>query len=231
MHAALTLTLTHDRYLSAPLDTRRSDTETFHWYQCVALSNSKLSRPIQPSDRDALWATTILLGTIALFHIDAKTREEAWPLKPTSPLDLNWLGMSDGKKEIWKLAQPWGIHSVFRPLVLEHKNYIQPPSTVLELETLPSELLKFCGLDTMLMADNNLYYTAASALAQTLDSNCKYSIIMSLLSFMSHMHPDYKRLLELKDSRALLLLVYWYTKVCQSKDWWVRRRADLQLLR
>ena len=228
MHAVLTLTLMHDRYLSTPLDTRRSNPETFHWYRGIALFNSKLSGSIQPSDRDALWATTILFGTIAFFHIEAKTPEEAWPLKPPSPLDLNWLRMSDGKKEIWKLTQPWRVDSVFRPLVLEHMNYVPPPSSVIGLEALPSEFLKFYSLDTMSTTANNPYHAAVSALAQTLHSNCKYSILMSFLSFISHMHSDYKRLLELKDPGALLLLAYWYAKVCQCQYWALWRRAELE---
>src|SRR6202022_3727073 len=95
MHAVLSLTLMHDRHLSA-LNTKLSPTEAFHWYQGTALFNSKLSGPIQPSERDALWAAAALLGTIAIYYVEANTPEEAWPLKSPSSLDLNWLRMSAG---------------------------------------------------------------------------------------------------------------------------------------
>jgi hypothetical protein len=66
----------HDRYLFAAPNTQMSTTEAFHCYQGIALFNSKLSGPIQPSERDA-WATAALLGTIAFCYIEAKTPEEA----------------------------------------------------------------------------------------------------------------------------------------------------------
>lgn len=88
MHAVLSLTLMHDRYLFTAPNTKLSTTEAFHWYQSVALFNGKLSGPIQPSERDALWAAAALLGIIAFRYIEAKTPEEAWPLKPPSSLDL-----------------------------------------------------------------------------------------------------------------------------------------------
>jgi hypothetical protein len=106
MHAVLSLTLMHDRHLSTEANTALSPTEAFHWYQGIALFSNKLAGPIHPSERDALWATSAFLGTTAFYYIEAKTPEEAWPLKPPSSLDLNWLRMSAGKEEIWKITQP-----------------------------------------------------------------------------------------------------------------------------
>ena len=40
---------------------------------------------------------------------------------------------------------------------------------------------------------------------------------MNLLQLINFMRQDYKRLLELKDSHALLLLAYWYAKICQTQ--------------
>jgi hypothetical protein len=228
MHALLSLTLMHDRYLSTELNTKLSTTEAFHWYQGIALFNRKLSGPIQPSERDALWATAVFLGTIAFFYIEAKTPEEAWPLKPPSSLDLSWLRMSDGKKEIWKIAQPLRADSVFQALALENTNFLPTSSTGPGIEALPSEFIELYGLDATSTADNNPYYIAASSLAQSLNIDSNLSIILNFLSFISYMRPDYKRLLERKDPRALLLLAYWYAKVCQCQRWWIWRRTALE---
>ena len=227
MHAVLTLTLMHDRYLSTTPNTRLSNTEVFHRYQAIALFNSKLSGPVQPTERDALWATAVLLGMIVFSYTEAKAPEEIWPLKPPSALDINWLRMSDGWKEIWKITQPLRADSVFRALVLEQK-FLPASSTVSWLGALPSEFVKLYGLDATSTTDNNPYHAAASALAQTLNIDCDYSTIMNFLFFISRMRPDYKRLLERKDPRALLLLAYWYAKVCQYQHWWIWRRAALE---
>ena len=229
MHVVLTLTLMHNRYMSALPNTNQSTVEAFHWYQGTALFNSKLSKPIQPSERDAIWTTAALLGVIAISCIEAKTPEEAWPLKPPSSLDLDWLRMSDGKKEIWKIADPLRTDSVFQAVAPEDKkDFLLPYSTGFELEALPSEFIKLYGLDASSTTDNNPYHAAASILARLLNISCNHSTIVKFLSFINDIPPDYKRLLERKDPRALLLLAYWYAKVCQYQQWWIQRRAVLE---
>jgi hypothetical protein len=66
------------------------------------LLNDKLSTSIEPSERDALWACAGLLGALSFSSIQAKTPEEAWPLKPSSPSDLEWLKMSEGRRRSGK---------------------------------------------------------------------------------------------------------------------------------
>lgn len=229
MHGLLALTLMHDRSLSAAPNTNLSTTEAFHWYQGIALFNSKLASPIQASERDALYATAAFLGVIAFFYIEAKTPEEAWPLKPPSALDLDWLTLSDGKKEIGKITQPGGGKSVFETLRANDTIKLQlTSSTVPGLEALPSELIQLCGLGNTPIPDNNPYHAVASALAMSLHSDCQPSIILSFLSFISNILPEYKQLLKRKDPCALLLLAYWFAKMCQYPHWWIFRRAALE---
>jgi hypothetical protein len=229
MYVVLTLTLMHDRYLSASPNTKQSTAEAFYRYKGTALFSARLSKPIQPSERDALWVTAVLLGAIAFAGIEAKTPEEAWPLKPPSFLDLDWLRMSDGKNEVSKIADPLRADGAFRTLAPEHQKDCLPTySTVVEPETLPSELIKLYGLDATSTTDNNPYHAAASILAPLMNIECNHSTILKFLSFISHMHPDYKRLLERKDPRALLLLAYWYAKVSQYQQWWVWQRVVLE---
>lgn len=228
MHAVMALTLMHDRHLYATARGKSSNTEVFQWYQSIALFNSKLSGPIEPWERDPLWATAVFLSLIAVYYIEADTAEQAWPLKPSSSLDLNWLKMFQGKKVIWKITQPLRNESVFRPVVMDNMSYIPAPSTLLGLEVLPADLTKLCGLSAFSTVNSNPYYAAASALAQVLNSDDKLLTTMIFLQFINSMRPDYKRLLELKDSCALLLLAYWYAKVCQTQQWWLRHRAALE---
>jgi hypothetical protein len=48
------------------------------------------------------------------------------------------------------------------------------------------------------------------------------------LSFIGHMDPKYKALLHQKDPKALLLLSWWYGKMCQYNVWWQSRRMVLE---
>lgn len=217
MHALLSLTLMHDRFLSAVPNTNLSTIEAFHWYQGIALFNSKISGPIHHSERDAVYATAVCLGVIAFFYIEAKTPEEAWPLKPPSPLDLNWISLSDGKREVEKkLSQNGGEKRVIQAMLPSESMNPQSGSSVVPgLEALPPELIRLCGLDASSTSDNNPYYDVASLLAKSLHSDCKLTTILNFLAFIGGMLPEYKRLLKRKDPSALLLLAYWFAKMCQ----------------
>jgi hypothetical protein len=134
-----------------------------------------------------------------------------------------------GKKEVWKITDPLRADTAFQPLAPDHQyNCLPTYSTVVELQTLPSELIKLYGFDATLTADNNPYHAAASILTSLMNIECNHSTILKFLSFISYMHPDYKRLLEQKDPRALLLLAYWYAKVSQYQQWWIWQRAVLE---
>ena len=229
MHALLSLTLMHDRYLSAVPNKSLSTMEAFHWYQGVALFNSKIAGRVEPSERHAVYATAVCLGVIAFFYIEAQTPEEAWPLKSPSPLDLNWLSLSDGKKELGRDAQPRAENIAFRSQSpFEYTKPRTTTSTVFGLEALPPELVQLCGLDVSSTSEDNPYHDVATALAKSLYSDCKLTTILSFLCVIGNFHPEYKRLLKRKDPTALLLLAYWFAKMCQVSHWWIIRRAALE---
>ena len=229
MHAVISLTLMHDRSLSARPGGHLSAVEAFHWYQSTALFNSKISGVIEPSERDAIWATTVILATVAFYHVDADTSDAAWPLKSTSPLDLNWLWMSDGKAEIFKISQPWRIDSVWQAAASNYKALLEASPTVSSLQTLPVELVTLCGLEDTSRTLENPYYVAASSLARYLKAEGMVTINLNFLAFTMNMTADYKQLLRQKDACALLLLAYWYAKVCQYPLWWIYGRAAIEL--
>ena len=195
----------------------------------MALFNSKIAGRVEPSERQAVYAAAVCLGVIAFFYIEAQTPEEAWPLKPPSPLDLNWLSLSDGKKELGRDAQPRVENIAFRSLnPFEYTKPRPTTSTVFGLEALPPELIQLCGLDSSSTSRDNPYYDVTTALAKSLYSDCKLTTILSFLAVIGNFHPEYKRLLKRKEPIALLLLAYWFAKMCQIPHWWIMRRAALE---
>ena len=96
----------HDQHIAREPSTKLSAAIAFHWSQGASLLNRRLSDGIRPSDRDALWACAGLLGALSFASSPATTPEEAWPLKLDSPSDLDWLKMTEGKKAIWRIADP-----------------------------------------------------------------------------------------------------------------------------
>lgn len=225
MHTIFTVTLMHDRYLSGTSDTKLED---FHWYQSSTLFNNKLSEgPVHPSDRAAVWTTAALLGCISLHHNKAKTPEDTWPLSPPSSTDLTWLRMSEGKKEIWKIAEALKYDSVFWPLSPDY-TFPDISFTGSELDNLPPGFIQLYNLGPTSTVENNPFHAPASALAQVLDLECSYATVLKFMTVVGRMCSGYKQLIEHKDPCALLLMAYWYAKVCRSEYWLLWRRTMLE---
>lgn len=76
-------------------------------------------------------------------------------------------------------------------------------------------------------ARTNSYYTALHILIPLLPIPCERGNIVKFLAFIGHMEEGFKGLLRDRDSKALLLLGYWYAKVWKAV-WWIERRAVLE---
>ena len=233
-HALLTLILMHDRHLLPTPMTRLSAAEAYHWQHAITLFNAKLSSGrIDASEGDAVWATAVLIGIVTLCHIEATTVEETWPVAAPSSLDLNWLRMSDGKKEIWNLAGLEKTGSVLQPGgLLGSTPQLPSQSSSQDFRSLPTELLHLLALNSICSSPtptSNPYYAATSALAQCLRIDRGKPIIVCFLTFITNLQRVFKKLLELKDPRALLILAWLYAEVSQVEEcWWTRRRAVLE---
>lgn len=229
MHSLLALTSMHDRYLSGSHNQPRPAREAFHQYRTIALFNARLAKSVQPSPSEsaALWVTAVLLSTTTFCRIEATTPEEAWPLKQPSPSDLSWVTMGEGKTRLWNMTRPFTSEARFQGLVPPSiKGIIPKSSTQSDLNGLPSGLIKLCDLD-LVANDKNPYHAVAATLAKAIHIDY-VSRLLSFLILISNIPPDYKLLLKQKDPRALLLLAYWYAKLCEVEVWWLRPRALLE---
>jgi hypothetical protein len=226
MHIIQTLTGVHDRQLSAPLTSRQTTTEMFHLSQAASLFNKKLSSTVEESDRDPLWIAAAMLGITAFAWIDATSPEEAWPLADPKSSDLDWIRMSELKPAVWDLTNPLRPSSAFSGL---HKNYanLGRDKFAGQVEDVPLAFAELFNIDEYSTVENNPYHAAVVGLAPLLQVHCQRPNILLFLSFISHLYGGFKKLLEAKDPRALLLLAYWFAKVCRSV-WWIERRSIME---
>ena len=229
MHCLMTLTMMHDRFLTGSFHTRQSAEEVSHWYRGTAMFKDALSQTARrPDEKDALWASAALLGAIQFSYIEASTPEMAWPMKPASSDDLDWLSMSDGKKAVWKIADPLRPDSAFKDLAKDHVNIFQPRhQSVPHVDAPYAEFAKIFELDADSTKDTNPYHDAACSLARLLHVECNATTVLEFLSFISHVQPELKKLIERKEPRALLLIACWYAKT-YSYQWWIYRRGLLE---
>src|SRR5690242_8324030 len=99
MHIALAMTMMHTR--SDNVHSKQSPREVYHWYQGTSQFTRRLTSPdLTGTERDAIWIAAAMLGCTTLAHLDANDPQHCWPLKDaSSPSDLDWLKLSNGKKE------------------------------------------------------------------------------------------------------------------------------------
>ena len=223
----------HMRYKNSPNPWTATPTEkeSFHWYHGTAQFRELLSYGVKDEDRDPLWGAAALVGCCTLGSIEATKAEEAWPMKAPGPEDLDWLRMSDGKKEVWKIVDPLRENSVWRD-ALNYNAHADPEPyghRVPELDLLYPFLIKIYDFDPESSEHaKDPYHTAASILTRLLELDCNHSTIMYFLSFMGHMDIRFRQLLHAKDPKALLLLAWYFGKMCQYHVWWSNRRMMLE---
>lgn len=224
MHLVQALTSLHDRHHSDNAHKRQIAAESYHLSRAAALFNRKLSGPLAPAERDSVWAAGCLIGWIVFCSVDATQASEAWPLAPSKPSDLDWIRMNDANKLLWGIADPMRADSMFSIMATQFATGMHKTSAS-DIK-MPPIFSRVYGLDDP-ESENGPYATAVRALVALLPVECSSDNYVTFLLFQGHMQPDFRALLAQRDTRALLLLAYWYAKICRSV-WWVERRAALE---
>ncbi|KAF4981482.1 hypothetical protein FZEAL_2725 [Fusarium zealandicum] len=235
IHVFLAFALLHDSHLSPSQPASHRSALAFHWYHATALFHKRLlaahSVPdlsvLPSSERDALWASAALLGAAAFALLDTHDVETVWPLKEPDAMDLDWLKMSDGKKVVWQIADPSREESVFHELV-ESRTDVPNGLKAIPPDALPRGFYTLFDLDPSSTAASNPYHVAASLLAQLIPREINGNTVVEFLSFLTQLDPRYRKLLEEKDHRAMVLLVWWYAKAARHKSWWMQRRSIVE---
>ncbi|KAH8666542.1 hypothetical protein BX600DRAFT_549606 [Xylariales sp. PMI_506] len=216
MHIALGFTLMHDRHLVSSPPRPPSAAELAHFARGTALFNLKLSGPLTPSEKDAIWGAATLLGSSTLARIEAVSPEQAWPLQELHENDLDWLRMYDGKREIWRITDPTRPDCCLRRLGEEVEMFRQTMSiTEPGLKQLPGELCRLLSLHDQGNHLPNPYRIPANILNNLMAMESSKTSILAFLSFLNLMQADFRKLLVHKDPYALILLAYWLAEFSQ----------------
>ena len=233
MHMVLSLTLMHDAHLATShtsnLAISFQKSSLTHWNTATKLFNNLLSRPIPPSHRDAIWATGALLGTASMAYIESSSPEDAWPLKSPDPNDLNWLRLSEGKRAIWTLADPTRPESIFHHLGKSMNHRFQPAwITNPEFDSVPERLARLFGITRGDTPKSNVYYVPLLCVLNVEEMTLTQELVVPFLMFLIYMESEFRGLLERKDPRGMLLLLWWFRKVEGGDVWWMSRRAKIE---
>ncbi|KAL7915582.1 hypothetical protein GGI35DRAFT_466937 [Trichoderma velutinum] len=229
MHAMLAVATAFRRIQHDVVRRCRTQTEIHHTLQCICLLQRKLSQRIAGPDQDALWATSALLGLIAIVSFEETSPEDAWPVRPMHASDLEWMRLTVGKRIIWTLTDPLRTNGLFRAMASEYAD-MEFAIPEMDIAGIPSSLIKACNLTETSNSDNNPYYVAVHLLVllsrlQMLSGGSFPGIYM--IAFISQSQLRFRRLLEVKDPVGLLLLALWYRGAGKAL-WWVRQRAEIE---
>ncbi|UKZ78842.1 hypothetical protein TrVFT333_006588 [Trichoderma virens FT-333] len=234
-HYFLALSLLHDIHLSpTPLPSSHDASLAFHWYQGTAILSHFLSLPspsttLSSSHRDALWICASTLGAASFASIRTQDPSAAWPLADPNPAtDLDWLKMGHGKRAVWAITDPNRPESVFHRL-LEHTPMQHPFDTsIIAPDSLPRLFYKVFNLSGTSSPETNPYHGACAILSTLWNQPINDHNVILFLSFITQIDPCYRSLIEEKDTRALLLLLYWHSIVVPQDRWWLRRRCIVE---
>ena len=214
------------------LPSRQQNTSlAFHWYHGIVLYQNAISRPagrFTGAERDALYVAAAVLGAATFAHVVGDTPEDVWPVKSGDPLALDWLYMSDGKKILWEHCDPGKPGETFQRVVGTITD-ITPidGSCPIPPRALHKAFHNLFAIEDSTQ-DNSPYHVVLSCLAQALTETMTEENLMRYLWFFGNVDPRYRRLLEHKDPRALLLLAWWYAQVTVHISWWTRRRSLIE---
>lgn len=224
MHLIQAVTACHDRYLEGASSKEPDPKESYNLNLGLVLYQHKLTQPLRRTDRDALFVAASLTGIASFASVQTRTVEESWPLRGT---DLNWLYLSSGKHAVVELVDPLGQESMWTILV----------QTVQEKYLSMSDEMPRCTVfDHLCDSTNPLnspsgspYQDCVDKLAPLLELDTveDESNWVRLILFLMQVPPAFTALLQQKDSWAMLMLAYWYAKVCHGR-WWLTRRGILE---
>lgn len=226
MHAVLAYSRFHE-ILTSETPMAKTARDTYHWHKALVLLNDRLSKPLVPSERDALWmaAALITLGSVA--STDAQTPSQAWPLRPTSVMDLAWMKICTGKQVVFDMTDPAREGGPFRESALEMTKVIthmrEVASRPFDPRSLPTGLCEIFGLDGT--PTDSPYYPVVAGLADLFQQDIDGRRNMSQTSLVWVLGGRFGELLFQRDDKAMLLLLYFYAKVCDRSIWWLWKHA------
>ncbi|KAI1331509.1 hypothetical protein F5Y16DRAFT_269664 [Xylariaceae sp. FL0255] len=246
MHTILALTETHDQSLSS--SSRMTTCLSYHWYRAVSLMHRHLAQSILPSERDSLWLSSSLISIANIAYLEARYPEEAWPLRPDCDADLAWFKLCEGQKLIAQLTEPTRPESQVRLAAQEMHDTItfvtglgRPTTTSACTETgggeevvdedwnnnvfqgLPKGFKEFFDLDS-----DSPYYAAVKTAAELFRLDLDEENLLVHICFAGALNGRFRNLLHSKDEKAMLLLLYWYAKICDRRAWWLWKQSYIE---
>jgi hypothetical protein len=231
MHAILAMASVHIEYLKRPDQPSQPDLATFHWQLCLSQFNNQISDGITIHNADALLVACTLINGLAYVMLDGSTLGRGWPLGDSRPR-LGWLSAQAGLNLVVRLTFPIlqskTLQALFIDTEYDSSGKAQPEhSSSMPVPWPLTAIAKHCEVIPTTSDKDNPYSSAIKLLISLAVVPYISSTMFIHLGFITSLEPRLICLLEQKDTRALLLLAYWYANMCAIDCWWITMRAKL----
>jgi hypothetical protein len=228
MHAVMAITCAHDRCTNGPASSKPSILEAYHLNRALTMFNQKLNMKIKSADKDPVLATCALMKGICLATNYSSCPEDVWPLNPEGSSPFDWLKLQDGNKAVWRLISPLDPGSAFNFLAHHTLQPASlPPPSFEGYQSVRRLMTELFNLDQSSHSSHNPYRSAVPIILSLMGINCNNDTIYQFFRFSAECKSDLRRLLFIKDPRALLLQAYWYAMVSTGL-WHMQQRATVE---
>ncbi|KAJ4375291.1 hypothetical protein N0V83_002377 [Neocucurbitaria cava] len=176
-----------------------------------------------------VWATGVFLGAASFWYVESPDVNEVWPLKPSDPSDLTWMKLGEGKKTLWRVADPTRPESLFSTIIRE-----KPCSTLPDwMETsntsrISPRVKQALDISPASTVENNVYHLPAIMLSRIQDLRLTQENALKFLYITAFVTPEFLALLESKDKRSVFILGWWFKMMRDGELWWMARRAKVE---
>lgn len=138
--------------------------------------------------------------------------------------------MGHGKKAVWDITDPARPESVFHNMLTDTPmQHSFDTSAPIPADIWPAAFYSLFNVaDGRSSAETNPYHNPCFILSVLWNQEIDDHNIIFFLTFITQIDPNYRALIEEKDPRALLLLLYWHSAVVPHERWWLRRRCGVE---
>ncbi|MCJ1405680.1 hypothetical protein MMC11_008909 [Xylographa trunciseda] len=208
--------------------------EALHWEAGLQHYRSALGSPRRAGNetKDALIGTTFL-AVICAFALGDLTSPDAYLVDFVKAVSnaLGPLAAASGIIALRFALNVFDTSAAWTEVILASDDRdrtftCQDPGTA----GLPPAFIELCGLDDTSTADNNEYQTIVRYLTPLLALELRAENFVKFIAFGGRTFVEFRPLLHRGDTKALLLLSYWFAMLSRLDQWWLTERARSECL-
>jgi Fungal specific transcription factor domain len=220
LHSVLAFSATHLRHLGQ-LGAEMGIASSFHTQRALQLYAQRLRQPVADDEMDAMLAACLMLTGLSFVAEDHLNPTNAWTTQQTG---FRWVTIASGLSILLQAQHTWDrSKSFWLPFLTEARSSQRDEEA--DLQNLPGMLLEVCECSPSCANHPNPYTPALRILGSMMTVQPDIHTFARLISFPSRLTPDFVDLIYGKDTRALLVLSYWFALMCQIPYWWCFQRV------